>query len=137
MKTAWPRQQMKLHISLEGGSLGWRYHKGKLHVYGVREKVAHPCQVVAHRRLVSCTKRGQNCTKKISSKYTHVGSSFEEHAARVPTVKADVNFDVPFKNYVFSKEVELKNKCFRTCRMGVSSNKTDSFLIYWMGTKSY
>ena len=42
-------------------------------------KVAHPSQVVAYRRLVSCTKRDQNYTKNISLKHNHIRSSFEEH----------------------------------------------------------
>ena len=54
-------------------------------------------------------KTGTKLHKRNSSKHTHVGSSFEEHDARVSTMKTDLNFDVPFKSYVFLKEVELKN----------------------------
>ena len=41
--------------------------------------------------------------KKISSKHTHTGSSFEDPVAMNPTVKTDQNSDVWFKRYDFIK----------------------------------
>ena len=53
------------------------------------------------------TKIAQYSTKvgieKISSKYTHVGSSFKDLVARVPAVKTDLNSDERFKRYAFLK----------------------------------
>ena len=63
----------------------------------------------------SCTSLSGSCTpkarqlhktkrklhKKNSSKHTHARSSFEEHAARVPKVKTDLNFDAWFESYGF------------------------------------
>jgi hypothetical protein len=66
--------------------------RGKLHI---------DCQVVAHRLLDSCTKRELNCTHKSSSKHTHVESSFEEHVAKIPTVKTDRNSDAQIESYAF------------------------------------
>ena len=40
---------------------------------------------------------------KISSKYTHAGSSFKDLVARVPAVKTDLNSDERFERYDFLK----------------------------------
>ena len=41
--------------------------------------------------------------EKISSKHTHVGSSFKDLVTRNPTVKTDLNFDAWFERYDFLK----------------------------------
>ena len=41
--------------------------------------------------------------KKISLKHIHAGSSFKDLAAKNPTEKTDLNFDVRFGRYGFFK----------------------------------
>ena len=60
--------------------------------------------------------------KKNSSEHTHAGSSFEEHVARVPTMKTELNFDTRSKNYDFLKIWKLKWNAFTTINM-------DAFVI--------
>ena len=47
--------------------------------------------------------------QKSSSKHTQAGSSCEELVARTPTVKAGLNSDIQFKNYVI-----FRIKCIHT-----------------------
>ena len=70
---------------------------------------------VARRLLCSYTsttrqlhKTGTKLYKKCLSKHTHAGSTFEEHVTRIPTLKADLNSDVQFKIYDFSKILKSK-----------------------------
>ena len=100
---SWPRQETKLHISLQEGSWGVEVPSVKTACPQDRCEVAHPLRLVAHRLLDDCTKHVLKLHKNILSKHTHARSSFEEHAARVPKVKTDLNFDARFESYDFFK----------------------------------
>ena len=97
---SWSGHETKLHISLLGGSLGWKY-LGETYTFTGREKVAHRLSA----NCTSTTKQLHQMETKLHtkslSKHTHVRFSFEEHAARVPTVKTDLNSYARFKSYNF------------------------------------
>ena len=46
-----------------------------------------------------------------------MGSSFEEHIARISAVKADLNFDFSFKSYGFSKKFKSELNAFTHVRV--------------------